>query len=344
MRRVGATVAVVAAVALIAVLVGAVLPSGGGSFSTRALAPASSKASAARAPRIGTIFGSDIPARRYGTIIAHLENGGTNLHGQLVSELSPVSPARFRAPIAAYRAYAVRWSAATATAVSGLRRALVSSTREGARAAWLRAWLAYLHLGAVYGMIGALDARIDGLPGELGRRSFAGLHRIELGLWSAAAPPTLAPVAAALARNVARLPRAIKAAKITPLDYATRAHEILEDAQRDLLSGLDVPWSGAGVAGTAAAVAATQEVIGTLAPLMAGRDNTLIEVQNELSLLSHTLAHVRRAHGERLPTLAQLALGQREALDAAMAGALSQLDQVPGTLETSQPPPTPRLP
>ena len=42
--------------------------------------------------------------------------------------------------------------------------------------------------------------------------------------------------------------------EIDPLDYAARAHEILEDAQRDLMSGIQVPWSGAGVLGTAAGV------------------------------------------------------------------------------------------
>ena len=47
-----------------------------------------------------------------------------------------------------------------------------------------------------------------------------------------------------------RLREVLPGASITPLEYATRAHEILEDAQRDLLSGADVPWSGEGVLAT----------------------------------------------------------------------------------------------
>ena len=39
----------------------------------------------------------------------------------------------------------------------------------------------------------------------------------------------------------ATLRRVLPTVPIEPLDYATRAHEILEDAQRDLLSGTDVP-------------------------------------------------------------------------------------------------------
>lgn len=57
---------------------------------------------------------------------------------------------------------------------------------------------------------------------------------------------------------------------ITPLEYATRAHEILEDAVRDLLSGAAVPWSGEGVLATAAGVEATEEVISTLRPVLGG--------------------------------------------------------------------------
>ena len=61
--------------------------------------------------------------------------------------------------------------------------------------------------------------------------------------------------------------------EIDPLDYATRAHEILEDAVRDQLSGTDAPWSGAGLLGTAlAGVVATTEVLKTLAPVLQNRE------------------------------------------------------------------------
>jgi iron uptake system EfeUOB component EfeO/EfeM len=336
--------AVIAAVALIAVVVAAAVPSGGGAFSTRALAPATTPGSQAAKPRLSKVFGTSIPAKRYGRLIAALENGGTDLQGQLVSDLSPVPAAAFRAPITAYRIYAVHWSKLTARAVGALRRTLTQGSRRAAQAAWLRAWVSYLHLGAVYGLIGALDHRIDGLPGELGETSFSGLHRIELGLYGGARPASLVALTTALARAVASLPRAIETAQITPLDYATRAHEILEDAQRDFLSGLDVPWSGAGVAATAAALAATREVVGTLVPLMSGRENTLVEVENELALLGATLARIRRADGGHWPSLSQLTVAQREALDAATAAALAQLQEVPGTLETTQLPQPPRLP
>ena len=56
-------------------------------------------------------------------------------------------------------------------------------------------------------------------------------------------------------RNVHRLSGVLAKVSIEPLEYATRAHEILEDAARDLLSGTDVPWSGEGVLATNAGLA-----------------------------------------------------------------------------------------
>ena len=87
------------------------------------------------------------------------------------------------------------------------------------------------------------------LPGDGPGSSFSGLHRIEYGLWTGASPRSLVPWAAKLQRDAVTLRQVLPSVQITPLDYATRAHEILEDAQRDLLSGMDVQWSGAGVLG-----------------------------------------------------------------------------------------------
>ena len=123
-----------------------------------------------------------------------------------------------------------------------------------------------------------------------------------------------------------------------------RAHEILEDAQRDLLSGTDVPWSGAGVLGTAAGIAATQEVIGTLVPLLQGRDSTLAQVQTWLGQLENVFASLRSAHHGTWPTLDQLTTTQHEQLNGTLAGTLGALSLVPGTLETVPVPTIPSIP
>ena len=129
--------------------------------------------------------------------------------------------------------------------------------------------------------------------------------------------------------------------RITPLDYATRAHEILEDAQRDMLSDAVAPWSGAGVHATAASLDATEVVIGTLRPLLAGR-GALPPVETGLLGLRRELDAVRRAHGGRLPATRALGRREREALSGSLGAALERLAAVPGALETRLPAAIPR--
>jgi iron uptake system EfeUOB component EfeO/EfeM len=264
-------------------------------------------------------------------------------------ELVPLPSSAFDAPIAAYRVYAAHQLEAMMIPLARLRRALAADRRDAARAAWEAAYSDYLRLGAVYGEFGALNSAIDGnpggLPGGAGDPHFTGLHRIELGLWHATTPPRLLIGAAAqLAADVRLLRRRLPHEQITPLEYATRAHEILEDAIRDLLSGVDVPWSHAGVLATAAGVDATHELIATLRPLLDGREDAIEVVDSALARLDGVLATLRHTHHERWPTLAQLGQREDELLNGTVGAAAEALDQVPGALETKLPPPIPPLP
>lgn len=257
-----------------------------------------------------------------------------------LDEDPPIAPARFRSPIRSYLRYASRQAALLAAEVARLAATIGTADRSAARDAWRAAFARYLRLGAVYGAFGDLDGAIDGQPGGLAHgihdARFSGLHRIELGLWSSESVTSLRPVVARLASDVRRLRRAIPHARIAPLDYATRAHEILEDAQRDFLSGVDVPWSREGVLATSAGVQATRVVIATLRPLLAGRES-LQPVLLGLSRMRATLARIRRAHHGRLPALGGLTHGEHASLDGSLSWALERLQLIPGSLETTDP-------
>jgi iron uptake system EfeUOB component EfeO/EfeM len=263
-----------------------------------------------------------------------------------LSEDPPIAPRRFGAPIAAYRAYAAHQARTLNREVARLRAAIAAGSRTRAQAAWRIAFARYLRLGAVYGAFGDLDTEIDGQPGGLAGGAqdphFTGLHRIESVLWGGRPVRSAAPFAARLARDVRRLRTAIRGSEIEPLDYATRAHEILEDAQRDFLSGVDVPWSHEGVLATASGVVATREVIATLRDLLGGRD-ALQPVQLGLTRMSATLRSIRHAHHGRLPTLDELTGAERERLDGSLSWLLERLQMVPGELETQDSPVIPRL-
>lgn len=254
-------------------------------------------------------------------------------------EYPPFAPSRFTRPVTEYLAYAGTQLELMAEPLRLLETYLSENNRGAAEGAWEAAFARYLRLGAVYleGPVAALNEHIDGSPGGLtgGAASpqFTGLHRIEFGLWTGVPPSSLLGWARQLSADRQALRAALPHVSITPLDYATRAHEILEDAARDLLSGADVPWSQEGVLGTASGLAATEEVIATLRPLI----STSI-VDTELGQLRAVIDSLAAAHGGKLPTNTELTQHQSEELDATLGQALEALAQVPGELETKLPP------
>ena len=273
---------------------------------------------------------------------------------------TPIPASEFVKPVREYLAYSVSQLGLMQGEISSLETALASGERESSEQAWLTTYARYLRLGAVYleGPVSMLNQEIDGTPGGLpggtSDPSFSGLHRIEYGLWTGAAPQSLIPWARQLATDVSRLRGILPHVTISPLDYATRAHEILEDAVRDLLSGTDVPWSGAGVVGTQAGLLATREVIDTLRPLLHEPKALIADpppnprspaiVDTDLDELQSVLTSLARANGGRLPTNQQLTQTQAESLDAAIGQALEGLAQIPGMLETVRPPKIPSIP
>jgi iron uptake system EfeUOB component EfeO/EfeM len=296
------------------------------------------------AGRIGKVVGNDAPAARYGEEVAALEDYEENLAGEKISELKPLPARRFKAPVREYKAYAKVWIGRTIDAARALDDSLAGGSRASARRAWEETWADYGHLGADYGLFGNLEKEIDGTGGGLqaavSNPRFGGFHRLEWGLWTGRPLHSLAPYGQRLVADLERLRAAIPKVGISPLDYATRSHEILEDAQRDLMSGMDVPWSHQGVLGTAAALQAAEEVFRTLKPLLSGRENTEGEVENWLVRLHAAFAALHRHGG--YPTTTRMRTLERERLNGALAGALSALEEMPGTLETSlnKPPPS----
>jgi high-affinity iron transporter len=279
-------------------------------------------------------FGVSSSAKLYGRADALRENQGVDLKGQLTSDLTPVSPQALRQPIMQYRRYAERWAINFTEASAALRRTLASGDRAAARGAWSTAFFDFMRLGADYNLLPAgLAHRIAGQPPSSAVRHFPGLHRIELGLWTGQSLRSLQPAATGLTSAGRELQRVLPRMPIPILAYTLRIHEILEDAQRDLLSGSGVPWSGAGVLGTEAGVIATRELLTTVKPILEGRDNSYGQSENWLDRLQATLLSVRHADNG-WPSVHQLTMLQRERIDAALAGTLAALAQVPGALET----------
>jgi high-affinity iron transporter len=256
--------------------------------------------------------------------------------------VKPVTTGQLAGPNKEYQAYAARQLADLAQAVTRIQADLRSGDVAAAKEDWLTAQLDWERVGASYDSFGniglAVDGLPDGLPDGVNDKNFTGLHRLEYGLWHGQSAATLLPVAATLASNVALVQQNLTSADLAgdPANLPIRAHEILEDALRDHLSGLDDQGGGAAFAQTYADVQVTTAVLGYLAPLINVRQPGLPEIaDSQLGILNEALL-TTRVDGQ-WESLGTASLTAREHVDAAIDAVLETLDAVPDLLEV---PPT----
>ncbi|WP_037577852.1 iron uptake transporter permease EfeU [Phaeacidiphilus oryzae] len=243
-----------------------------------------------------------------------------------------------------YQAYAAGVLQTLAGDVRTLQGDLKRDDRAAAQRDWLAAQQEWERVGASYNSFGDLGTAVDGLPDGLQKGvddpSFTGLHRLEYGLWHGRSASELMPVADRLAADIGRVRKNLGSDDLAgdPVNLPTRAHEILEDAQRDHLSGMDDEGAGAAYAMTDADVAVTRTVLGELQPLLAGRAPALAgTLDKDLDGLESALQAAKAGNGGTWPSIAQTPTARREAVDAALGQALEDLSQVPNLLEV---PPT----
>jgi high-affinity iron transporter len=238
-------------------------------------------------------------------------------------------------------------AAQVATIQSDLRRDDIAKAKQD----WLAAQLDWERVGASYDSFGDLGLAVDGLPdgyeNGVNDKDFTGLHRLEYGLWHGQGAAELEQVTAALARNVATVRKNLTTDDLAgdPTNLPIRAHEILEDALRDHLSGIDDQGSGAAFAETYADVQVTRAILGYLAPLIDARQPGLAgTLTAELDTLDQALLATRSPRAPRAPeangawtSLGATPLSAREHVDAAIGAELESAASVPDLLEV---PPT----
>ncbi|HEY2264948.1 MAG TPA: FTR1 family protein, partial [Streptosporangiaceae bacterium] len=253
-----------------------------------------------------------------------------------------VSLADLAGPNRAYQAYAAGTLAGLARDVGTLRAALAAGALAAARRDWQAAQLDWERVGASYNSFGAagqaVDGLPDGLPGGAADPGFAGLHRIEYGLYHGQSAAQLRPVAARLARAVATVRSRLTSTDEAgdPVTLTLRVHEILEDALRDHLSGLDDQGSGLAYPATYADTLVTRTVLGEVSGLLGTRRPGLVpRINQQLDTLQTALLDTRA--GRRWRTLDSVPLAARQRVDAALGAVLESLSDEPTLLEV---PPT----
>lgn len=235
----------------------------------------------------------------------------------------------------AYVAYASGVLATLSEDVGVLRSDLSKSDLTSARRDWLSAQLDWERVGASYDSFGPLGIAVDGLPDGLPKGvddpSFTGLHRLEYGLWHAQSAATLLPIADRLATDVAAVSAHIDDPDLAgnPLTLTLRIHEILEDALRDHLSGIDDLGAGAAYAETAADMDATRAVLGMVASLV--DPHLVATTTTQMDELASALQAARQS-GEWLAP-AQTPLADRQRIDGSLGQLLETLAIFPDLLK-----------
>ncbi len=142
-----------------------------------------------------------------------------------------------------------------------------------------------------------------------------------------------------LAKNVATVQKNLTSDDLAgdPTQLPLRVHEIIEDALRDHLSGLDDEGGNAVYAQTWADTQVDRVVLGEESALINARDPGLVATaQRELAALDTALLAARASDGQ-WQSLTAASPGQRQHVDAAIGALLETLAIVPDLLEV---PPT----
>jgi high-affinity iron transporter len=265
--------------------------------------------------------------------------GGRTSSGQAGPvAVRPVTVADLTPPNQRYQAYAATQLAALARQVSVLGDDLKRRDIPAAKRDWLTAQEDWERVGASYDSFGDLGQAVDGLPeaypGGVNDPAFTGLHRLEYGLWHGQGAAQLQPVTATLARSVAAVRKNLSSDDLAgdPANLPLRVHEILEDALRDHLSGLDDQGAGAAYALTAADVQVTRVLLGYAAPLLNARQPGLVTTaDSQLDALRKALDAARPGGQWMRPPAAPRTV--RQNVNASIGAVLETLSGVPTLLE-----------
>jgi high-affinity iron transporter len=252
--------------------------------------------------------------------------------------VKPVTVAELAGPNKLYQAYAAAQLTDLAAATAALETDLRRGDLAQAKRDWLTAQLDWERVGASYASFGdlgrAVDGLPDGLPNGVSDKDFTGLHRLEYGLWHGQPAAELLPVAAALDRNVAAVSKNLTSDDLAgdATQLSLRAHEIIEDAQRDHLSALDDEGAGAGYAMTYADTQVDRAVLGYLSSLIGQREPGLVATADtELAALDESLLATRA--GGQWQSLTAVSPDKRQRVNAATGALLETLAAVPDLLE-----------
>jgi high-affinity iron transporter len=260
--------------------------------------------------------------------------------GSNTGSVTPPTVAELTPALDRYTAYVQGKLATLQTQATKIEDDLRAGNLAQAREDWVPADLTWELVGEEpYGSFGDYGNEIDAGPQRfingVNDSHFTGLRRLEYGLWHGQSAAELRPRAATLVTDVAGLRKNLNSVNVDTGDFTIRAHEVLEDALRDKLTGQDDLGSNDTYQELLADVQVTKWILGDLSNVIQPRAPRLLPTaDSELASLTSALEAMRSPDGTWV-SVQSATLAQKQRIDAAIGESLETLSAVPDLLETA---------
>ena len=179
-------------------------------------------------------------------------------------------------------------------------QAINAGNMNQAKVLYPQARVYYERIEPVAEVWGGLDTSIDGRwenPVTV-KSQFTGFHRLEQMLWQDNSRSGAAAMCAGLVKNEQQLLTLVSKAQYNPLEMASGATDLINEAGTSKISGEEERYSDTDLPVFAANVEASMKVVTLLQPYLQGKDSGLVPlIQQRDAAVDNLLAHFKAAPG-----------------------------------------------
>ena len=205
--------------------------------------------------------------------------------------------------VTAVRGYAAYVKQNTADLVGHTKtfcQAIDAKDMNQAKALYPRARVYYERIEPVAEVWGSLDTSIDGRwenPVTV-KSQFTGFHRLEQMLWQDNSLNGASAMCSGLVKNEQQLLTLVSKAQYNPLEMASGATDLINEAGTSKISGEEERYSNTDLPVFAANVEASMKVVTLLHPYLQGQDSGLVPlIQQRHAAVDDLLAHFKATPG-----------------------------------------------
>jgi iron uptake system component EfeO len=179
-------------------------------------------------------------------------------------------------------------------------QAINAGNMNQAKVLYPQARVYYERIEPVAEVWGSLDTSIDGRwenPVTV-KSQFTGFHRLEQMLWQDNSRSGAPAMCAGLVKNEQQLLTLVSKAQYNPLEMASGATDLINEAGTSKISGEEERYSNTDLPVFAANVEASMKVVTLLQPYLQGKDSSLVPlIQQRDAAVDNLLAHFKASPG-----------------------------------------------